>query len=163
MSEVPNSEELLEAEAILIGTLDENDPKEIRDTAYLESLMDPTMFPKVSKYNIDRECDLVSMWKSEEDMEVFHSILQQSCHLKNNCSISPDALPFNVTLNKTSITRDDFVEMGVNMTDYDLDLLNSTQNGTDLFYKIDPNGIWAIKKVKMSNLISDKCYERIFD
>ena len=122
------------------------------------------MFPLMSKYNIDRECDLVNMWKSPEEKQIFYGILEHNCHLKNNCTLSPEALPYNVTIkDKTSFGREDFEEMGVNMTDYDLDLLNSTQNKTDLFYKFDPNGKWAITKVKMSNLISETCYRRIFN
>ena len=28
--------------------------------------------------------------------------------------------------------------------------------------EVDPNGLWAVKIVKLSNLVSEECYSRIF-
>ena len=83
--------------------------------------------------------------------------IEQNCHLKNNCTINPEDMPVNITL-----SAEDLEELGIDLDEFDKDSLAAAFRASG-FVQFDQNGKWAIKKVKMSDLISKHCYERVFN
>lgn len=84
-------------------------------------------------------------------------------------------MPVNITL-----SAEDLEELGIDLDEFDKDSLDSNDENDSNddkndnpsisaafrasgFVQFDPNGKWAIKKVKMSDLISKHCYERVFN
>lgn len=63
----------------------------------------------------------------------FFLALEQACYLKNKCSLEPENLKINET-----ITEDDSIE------DYN----------PEIYKDIDPNGKWAVRTVRLTDLLS---------
>lgn len=86
--------------------------------------MNPDIMPSKSINNIDIECNIKTMFKSEESKNEFIKYFRDTCYYKNECEIDFENM-------LTNVTKDD----------------NS----------------WEIKTNKLSEMISQTCYERIFD
>ena len=113
---------------------------------YVEALLDPSIFPKTTDHNIDEDCNFSTMFASDNEKDEFFTSLEQQCYLKNSCIIDPEKMLLNVTLEAGDEIPDDIVH----------------GDWENLIEK-DPNGKWYVKSIKMSKLVSEFCYRRIFD
>ena len=107
--------------------------------------MDPEKVPGETALNVDKMCSSKSMFATKEKMEDFYTALSQACFLKNSCELDPERMLINQTISGTEHSHR--LLTGVNSS-----LADS-----------DPEGRWILREVKMSELISESCYRRIFD
>jgi hypothetical protein len=86
--------------------------------------MMPKLIPDKTENNMDKNCSLKTMFKSEEAKAEFELIFKQTCFLKNTCSINYEKMKLNVT---------------------------------------NEDGGWAVEDRKLSEMVSNDCFNRIFE
>ena len=59
--------------------------------------MMPKLIPEKTENNLDKNCSMKTMFKSEEAKLEFDQIFEQTCHLKNSCTIDYEKMKLNVT------------------------------------------------------------------
>ena len=79
ISEQPETESMADDARILLQD------EELQE--FYDALMNPDMIPMPSSHNMDLNCSLDTMWKDEESKNNFLTYIEQSCYLKNSCSI----------------------------------------------------------------------------
>lgn len=96
------------------------------------------MIPEPTKYNMDKQCNYETMFKSEEAKDEFRLYLKQKCYLKNSCSIDIENMQTNMTYTEKKWNENNFEE------------------------PYNPLYPYRMKENKLTNLISEDCYKRIY-
>jgi hypothetical protein len=59
----------------------EEDRDQTKSEEYIEAILDPEKFPLETRFNIDPECDYVTMFNDEHEQEEFFAAIEQACYL----------------------------------------------------------------------------------
>lgn len=75
-----------------------NDTSQVEDQIYKEKFreyrLDNRKVHPDTKHNIDQECNINTMFRSESEKQIFHDFFDSHCYLQNKCTFTlHDPLP----------------------------------------------------------------------